>query len=100
CSWNAGSSPIDGVKTPVVNCSDSGMAGCGAVGTVERACSINSSTLWMRLCDSNGLVTTASHPALSARSGSNGSNVPVSSTTGMVRYSGCDLTYSQTSYPF
>src|SRR6266566_599330 len=54
----------------------------------------------MRLCDSNGFVTTASHPALSARSGSNGSKVPVRRTTGMVRYSGCDFTYSQTSYPF
>ena len=89
CSWKPGASvsrsASAGVNTPVVSCSDSGMAGCGAVGTVERACSISSSTLWMRLCDSNGLVTTASQPALSARSGSKGSNVPVSRTTGMVR---------------
>ena len=74
-----------------------GAAALGAVGDFERLCSMSSSTLWIRLCDSNGLVTTASQPALSARSGSKGSNVPVRRMTGIVRYSGCDLTNSHTS---
>src|SRR5258708_2224784 len=71
----------------------------GGVGAETPAllAAISSSTFWMRPCDSNGFVTTASQPALSARSGSNGSNVPVNRTTGRLRYSGCDFTYSQTS---
>jgi len=80
--------------------SGSGGGGGGAAAAAdaeEWAWEISSSTFWIRLCDSNGLVTTASQPALSARSGSNGSNVPVRRMTGMLRNSGWDFTYSQTS---
>ncbi len=104
CVGNAGGGASTGVVSSAhgdvsaANASGSGTgSAAGAAGGALCAAAISSSTLEMRLCDSNGFVTTASQPALSARSGSNGSNVPVRRMTGMLRNSGCDFTYSQTS---
>ena len=65
-------------------------ASCGA--RASRASTCRSSC-----CESKGFETIASQPSRSARSRSNGSNVPESRTTGMRAVAGFALIASQTS---
>ena len=75
--------------------------GASAAGDVVRPssdlCARIDSTLRNSWWESNGFDTIASQPSRSARSRSNGSNVPASRTTGMRAVAGSFLISSQTS---
>ncbi len=66
-------------------------------GTLLRSRSRSASTCRSSCWESKGLETIASQPSRSARSRSNGSKVPESSTTGMREVAGFALIASQTS---
>src|SRR6188472_4128825 len=73
-------------------------AGAGAgFADPERASS--SFTFAINACGSKGLARNPSQPTRAARSWSNGSKAPVSSSTGMCDSAGFFLMKSQTSYP-